>query len=28
MLKKAGFSSIERHLLPHDPMNVLFVAQV
>lgn len=27
MLKNAGFQSIERHVLPHDPMNVWFVAR-
>lgn len=28
MLREAGFASIERHVLPHDPMNVWFVARV
>jgi 2-polyprenyl-3-methyl-5-hydroxy-6-metoxy-1,4-benzoquinol methylase len=27
MLEAAGFAPIERHLLPHDPMNVWFVAR-
>lgn len=27
MLGEAGFSSVERHVLPHDPMNVWFVAR-
>ena len=27
MLEKAGFVSVERHRLPHDPMNVWFVAR-
>jgi SAM-dependent methyltransferase len=27
MLEEAGFSAIERHVLPHDPMNVWFVAR-
>ena len=27
MLRNAGFQSIERHVLPHDPMNVWFVAR-
>lgn len=27
-LHQAGFGSIERHVLPHDPMNVWFVARV
>lgn len=27
MLGQAGFSRIERHVLPHDPMNVWFVAR-
>lgn len=27
MLRDAGFASIERHVLPHDPMNVWFVAR-
>jgi len=27
MLRKAGFRRIERHVLPHDPMNVWFVAR-
>jgi SAM-dependent methyltransferase len=27
MLRTAGFSNIERHVLPHDPMNVWFVAR-
>lgn len=27
MLARAGFSSVERKLLPHDPMNVWFVSQ-
>lgn len=27
MLKRAGFSSVEKHVLPHDPMNVWFVAR-
>jgi hypothetical protein len=26
MLKAAGFKAPERHILPHDPMNVWFVA--
>ncbi len=26
MLRSAGFASVERHVLPHDPMNVWFVA--
>jgi SAM-dependent methyltransferase len=26
MLENAGFSSVERHVLPHDPMNVWFVS--
>ncbi|MFN2349057.1 MAG: hypothetical protein ABR558_05715 [Thioalkalivibrio sp.] len=26
MLKDAGFGEITRHVLPHDPMNVWFVA--
>lgn len=26
MLRKAGFASIERHVLPHDPTNVWFVS--
>ena len=26
MLKAAGFSAVERHTLPHDPMNVWFVS--
>lgn len=28
MLKAAGFASVERHVLPHDPLNVWFVARV
>ncbi|WP_428643597.1 class I SAM-dependent methyltransferase [Roseibium sp.] len=28
MLEDAGFSSVNRHILPHDPMNVWFVSQV
>ncbi len=28
MLRQAGFASVERHVLPHDPMNVWFVARV
>ena len=27
LLNEAGFASIERHVLPHDPMNVWFVAR-
>lgn len=27
MLKAAGFRSVERHVLPHDPMNVWFVSR-
>jgi len=27
-LREAGFASVERHVLPHDPMNVWFVARV
>ena len=27
-LREAGFTSLERHVLPHDPMNVWFVARV
>jgi hypothetical protein len=27
MLGEAGFTSVERHVLPHDPMNVWFVAE-
>jgi len=27
MLKEAGFESVERHVLPHDPMNVWFVSR-
>ncbi len=27
MLRRAGFAGIERHTLPHDPMNVWFVAR-
>lgn len=27
MLERAGFSRVERHVLPHDPMNVWFVAR-
>lgn len=27
MLERAGFASVARHVLPHDPMNVWFVAQ-
>lgn len=27
MLTRAGFSSVTRHVLPHDPMNVWFVAR-
>ncbi len=26
-LREAGFASVERHVLPHDPMNVWFVAR-
>ncbi|MEJ2325433.1 MAG: methyltransferase domain-containing protein [Chromatiaceae bacterium] len=26
MLKEAGYASVKRHVLPHDPMNVWFVA--
>lgn len=26
MLRKAGFAQVERHVLPHDPMNVWFVS--
>jgi SAM-dependent methyltransferase len=26
MLREAGFTAVERHVLPHDPMNVWFVA--
>ena len=28
MLKDAGFVSVDRHILPHDPMNVWFVSRV
>jgi hypothetical protein len=28
MLKDACFDSIERHVLPHDPMNIWFVARL
>lgn len=28
MLRDAGFVSVERHVLPHDPMNVWFVSRV
>jgi 2-polyprenyl-3-methyl-5-hydroxy-6-metoxy-1,4-benzoquinol methylase len=28
MLKEAGFATVERHVLPHDPMNVWFVSRV
>lgn len=27
MLKKSGFSNVERYVLPHDPMNVWFVSR-
>ncbi|WP_119421890.1 class I SAM-dependent methyltransferase [Desertibaculum subflavum] len=27
MLRKAGFTNVERHVLPHDPMNVWFVCR-
>ncbi len=27
MLKNTGFSDVERHILPHDPMNVWFVSR-
>lgn len=27
MLKKTGFADVERHVLPHDPMNVWFVSR-
>ncbi|WP_404402809.1 class I SAM-dependent methyltransferase [Pelagibacterium halotolerans] len=27
MLENAGFSTVERHVLPHDPMNVWFVSR-
>lgn len=27
MLKKGGFARVERHVLPHDPMNVWFVSR-
>lgn len=27
MLERAGFAAVERHVLPHDPMNVWFVAR-
>lgn len=27
MLEEAGFESVERHVLPHDPMNVWFVSR-
>ncbi|HSO82951.1 hypothetical protein [Thiocapsa sp.] len=27
MLREAGFAEIERHVLPHDPMNVWFVSR-
>ena len=28
MLKDAGFATVERHVLPHDPLNVWFVSRV
>lgn len=28
MLKSAGFKSVARHVLPHDPLNVWFVARI
>ncbi len=28
MLREAGFTTVERHVLPHDPMNVWFVSRV
>jgi SAM-dependent methyltransferase len=28
MLREAGFATVERHVLPHDPMNVWFVSRV
>lgn len=28
MLKAAGFASVARHVLPHDPLNVWFVARI
>lgn len=28
VLREAGFASVERHVLPHDPLNVWFVARV
>lgn len=28
MLREAGFREVQRHVLPHDPMNVWFVARV
>jgi SAM-dependent methyltransferase len=28
MLRDAGFATVERHVLPHDPMNVWFVSRV
>jgi SAM-dependent methyltransferase len=28
MLREAGFASVERHVLPHDPLNVWFVSRV
>jgi hypothetical protein len=28
MLRTAGFSEVERHVLPHDAMNVWFVTRV
>jgi len=28
MLREVGFASVERHVLPHDPMNVWFVSRV
>jgi hypothetical protein len=27
MLKDAGFAFVERHILPHDPLNVWFVSR-
>ncbi len=27
-LRNAGFTTVERHVLPHDPMNVWFVSRV
>ena len=27
MLEQAGFAAVERHVLPHDPMNVWFVSR-